>query len=44
MVTRHDDGKGQNGNRRHDGDGQQTTARVSRQRDDGNGRQDEAAR
>ncbi len=30
MVTRHDDGKGQNGDGRHDGNGRQTTARVSR--------------
>ncbi len=30
MVTRHDNGKGQNGDRRHDGDGRQTPARVSR--------------
>ncbi len=30
MVTRHDDGKGQNGDGWHDGDGRQTTARVSR--------------
>ncbi len=30
MVTRYDDGKGQNGDGRHDDNGQQMTARVSR--------------